>query len=121
MNDEHHTTPARVRLFGALADHNRMQIVELLADHNELSGSELAEQLNISLSLLCHHSKTLVDAGVVVVTRVGQTKYHSLNRHLLGEVLATLEAEIAPSARALPVPGHDDPAIPPTAPSATDP
>lgn len=73
----------RAKIFAALADPTRLQIVELLANCKEMSGSEIANQLEISLALFCHHSKTLCEAGLIKARRAGQTKYHSLNRDLL--------------------------------------
>lgn len=82
----------RAKIFAALADPTRLRIVELLSSLGELSGSEIAAQLGISLALFCHHSKTLAEAGLVQIRREGQTKYHSLNRALLTQCFASLEA-----------------------------
>lgn len=73
----------RAKIFAALADPTRLRIVELLTKHNELSGSEIATRLGISLALFCHHSKTLAEADLIHIRREGQTKYNSLNRELL--------------------------------------
>jgi DNA-binding transcriptional ArsR family regulator len=73
------STEQRAKIFAALSDPTRLRIVEMLMERDEMSGSELANQLGISLALFCHHSKTLCEAGVVHIRRAGQTKYHSLN------------------------------------------
>jgi DNA-binding transcriptional ArsR family regulator len=73
----------RAKIFAALSDPTRLQIVELLANCKEMSGSEIASQLNISLALFCHHSKTLTETGLIQTRKEGQTKYHTLNRDLL--------------------------------------
>ncbi len=80
----------RAKVFAALADPTRLQIVELLAAHREMSGSEIANQLDISLALFCHHSKTLVEAGLIQQRREGQTKYNSLKRDLLNACLKSI-------------------------------
>jgi DNA-binding transcriptional ArsR family regulator len=82
-------TESRAKIFAALADPTRLRIVELLVEQNELSGSDIAGQLGISLALFCHHSKTLAEAGVVSIRRDGQTKYHSLNHTLLSDCFAS--------------------------------
>ncbi len=82
-------TECRAKIFAALADPTRLRIVELLVEQIELSGSEIAGRLHISLALFCHHSKTLAEAGVVRIRRDGQTKYHSLNHPLLSDCFAT--------------------------------
>lgn len=77
----------RAKIFAALSDPTRLRIVELLANAQELSGKQIANQLNISLALFCHHSKTLVEAGLIDTRKHGQTKYHSLNWELLNACL----------------------------------
>jgi len=74
---------SRAKIFAALSDSTRLRMIELLAEHDELSGSEIANQLGISLALFCHHSRTLAEVGVLQQRREGQTKYNSLNRDLL--------------------------------------
>jgi ArsR family transcriptional regulator, arsenate/arsenite/antimonite-responsive transcriptional repressor len=86
----------RTRIFAALADATRLQIVELLSDCEEMSGSEIAEKLHISLALFCHHSKTLAEVGLIKKRKEGLTKYNSLNRELLINCLesfTTLQSE----------------------------
>lgn len=80
----------RVKIFAALADPTRLKIVEILAHAGELSGTEIAQRLNISLALFCHHSKTLSEAGLIDIRKEGQTKYNSLNWHLLNACLQSL-------------------------------
>jgi DNA-binding transcriptional ArsR family regulator len=80
----------RAKIFAALSDPTRLQIVELLANRKEMSGSEIANQLGISLALFCHHSKTLFEAGLIQTRRDGQTKYNSLNQNLLSACLKSL-------------------------------
>lgn len=73
----------RAKVFAALADPTRLQIVDLLIQTAELSSSEIAQQLDISLALLCHHGKILVEAGILTARKEGQTKYNALNRETL--------------------------------------
>jgi len=80
---------SRAKIFAALSDSTRLRMIELLAEHEELSGSEIANQLGISLALFCHHSRTLAEAGVIQQRREGQTKYNSLNRDLLKACLGS--------------------------------
>jgi DNA-binding transcriptional ArsR family regulator len=79
----------RAKIFAALSDPTRLRIVEILAEQEELSGSEIANRLGISLALFCHHSRTLAEAGVIQQRREGQTKYNSLNRDLLKACLTS--------------------------------
>jgi len=83
-------TEQRAKIFAALSDPTRLRIVEKLAQTAEMSGSEIAMHVGISLALFCHHSKLLAEAGVIQTRKEGQTKYHALNRELLINCFATL-------------------------------
>lgn len=80
---EEQSIEQRTKIFAALSDPTRLRIVELLTSCEEMSGSEIADKLGISLALFCHHSKTLTEAGLIKQRREGQTKYNSLNHGLL--------------------------------------
>ena len=82
----------RAKIFSALSDPTRLRIVELLAENEEMSGSEIAAQVGISLALFCHHSRTLLEAGLIRVRKEGQTKYNALNQEILNRCLASLKA-----------------------------
>ncbi|MBD1910435.1 metalloregulator ArsR/SmtB family transcription factor [Leptolyngbya sp. PL-A3] len=88
-------TESRAKIFSALADPTRLRIVELLAHHAELSGSEIATTLGISLALFCHHSRALAEVDLLKVRREGQTKYNSLNRLLLEACFMSLTEDPA--------------------------
>ncbi len=78
-------------VFKALGDPTRVRIVELLrAQTSEITGTEIAEHVGISLALLCHHSSVLVEAGVVTKRKEGQTSYWILNRESLATALGAL-------------------------------
>ncbi len=87
---EKNDSEQRAKIFAALSDPTRLRIVELLASAEEMSSSELADHLGISLALFCHHSKTLVEAGLINRRKDGQTKYNALNRILLTQCLQSL-------------------------------
>jgi DNA-binding transcriptional ArsR family regulator len=76
-------TEQRAKIFAALSDPTRLRVVELLDRQGEVSSSEIAHQLGISLALLCHHGKILTEAEIMQVRKEGQTKYNSLNRSVL--------------------------------------
>ncbi|MBW4521850.1 MAG: metalloregulator ArsR/SmtB family transcription factor [Scytolyngbya sp. HA4215-MV1] len=82
----------RAKIFSALSDPTRLRIVELLAANKEMSGSEIATQVGISLALFCHHSRILLEAGLIRVRKEGQTKYNALNQDVLARCLASLKA-----------------------------
>jgi len=72
------TAEERAKVFKALSDPRRLEIVEQLA-RGSLCGTDLAQSLGISLALLCHHWEVLVDAGILQKERQGQLRVCSLD------------------------------------------
>jgi DNA-binding transcriptional ArsR family regulator len=81
----------RAKVFKALADPRRVEIVELLAQGSQC-GTVLAKSLGVSMALLCHHWEVLVDAGILKKERVGQLRVCSLDSARLREALSMAAA-----------------------------
>ncbi|HEX5658445.1 MAG TPA: helix-turn-helix transcriptional regulator [Polyangiales bacterium] len=79
------TAEARAKVFKALSDPRRVDIVDSLAKHGAQSGTQLAEELGVSIALLCHHWEVLAEAGVVKKERVGQLRMCTLDLAFLRE------------------------------------
>src|SRR2546422_4696930 len=73
------------RLFHALSDETRLEIVRLLS-HGERCVCELQSVLDAAQSRLSFHLKTLRDAGLVSDRREGGWGYFALNREALDEI-----------------------------------
>ena len=73
------------RLFHALSDETRVEIVRLLS-HGERCVCELQSVLDAAQSRLSFHLKTLKDAGLVSDRRDGRWIYYALNRDALDEI-----------------------------------
>ena len=86
-----YSTEERAKVFSALGDATRLRIVELLIVEGELSSSQIAEKLDISLALLCHHSKIAIEAGVFKSRKQGQTKFLSVNCEALRACFDSLQ------------------------------
>jgi DNA-binding transcriptional ArsR family regulator len=81
----------RALVFKAIGDPTRVRIIELLrAQTQEITGTEIADNVGVSLALLCHHSSVLVEAGLVTKRKEGQTSYWMLNRDALAAALGSL-------------------------------
>ena len=81
-------------VFKALGDPTRVRIIDLLrAQSNEITGTDIAGHVGISLALLCHHSSVLVEARLVNKRKEGQTSYWTLNRDALAVALGTFDEE----------------------------
>jgi DNA-binding transcriptional ArsR family regulator len=81
---------AQAKVYAALADPVRLRFVREVLAAGEATGTLLAETLGISLALLCHHSKILVDAGVVDKRKEGQTSYYRARPEILTSTFAAL-------------------------------
>jgi ArsR family transcriptional regulator len=77
----------RAKVFKALADPRRVEIVELLAKGSQC-GTLIAESLGISVALLCHHWEVLVDAGLLKKERQGQLRICTLDAERLREAMS---------------------------------
>jgi ArsR family transcriptional regulator, arsenate/arsenite/antimonite-responsive transcriptional repressor len=66
------------RQFHALADENRLKIIDLLRA-GEQCVCELTDALEVGQSLLSHHLRVLKDAGLVTDRRDGRWAYYALD------------------------------------------
>lgn len=66
-----------VRMIKALADENRLAILELLLS-GEKCGCVLLEELSITQPTLSHHMKILCDAGIVEGCKQGKWIHYSI-------------------------------------------
>lgn len=86
------TDEQRLKVFSALADGTRLRCVKLLASAGkELTGSELAAGLGVSLALQCHHAKILSQAGLLLRRKEGQTVYYGLDRQVLAKCMRSFD------------------------------
>lgn len=75
------------KLFQALNDPTRRQILELLKQ-KDLTAGEIADQFNISKPSISHHLDSLKQAELIDVRRDGQFMVYSLNTTVLDEAIA---------------------------------
>src|SRR5215203_4679441 len=85
------------RLFHALSDEVRLEIIGLIAD-GEHCVCEITSALDIAQSRLSFHLKVLKDAGLVTDRRDGRWVYYTLAREAFDEAAQAL-AELRPRAR----------------------
>ncbi len=64
--------------FGLVGDPTRMKICWLLCKHPELSVSEIAEMLDVSISVVSHSLKKLRENNLVDSRREHKTVYYKL-------------------------------------------
>src|SRR5262245_46165902 len=91
------------RLFHALSDSTRLDIVEMLRN-GECCVCELQDELRAAQSRLSFHLKVLKDAGLVADRKEGRWVYYAINPDGLDD-LTDAVASLKPSRRALTVRG----------------
>jgi len=94
--------PAALRIFHALSDRTRLDILERLRA-GERCVCELTDALDAEQSRLSFHLKVLKDAGLVHDRREGRWTYYTLCTETLAEgaeALADLRRPLAPRLRA---------------------
>jgi ArsR family transcriptional regulator len=79
----------------ALADDNRLHILELLTQHDELCAQDIIEALEVSQSSASRHLSQLSAAGYVTERRRDVNKCYSLNGERVNEVLNALGSFLA--------------------------
>lgn len=79
-----------IRLFKALADANRLQIIESL-QNGEKCACILLEELNIAQPTLSHHMKILIDAELVNYRKEGKWMHYSLREDIKNHIIGNLE------------------------------
>ena len=63
----------------ALADGNRLRIVQIIARENAICARDLLKELDITQPTLSHHMKALVSCGLVTGTKKGRWCYCSID------------------------------------------
>ena len=87
------------RVFKALADPTRREILRLLKQGEKTAG-ELAEQFDMTKPSMSHHFAALKEADLVRTRREGQQIWYSLNTTVLQDVLAwALDLQRSPEER----------------------
>ena len=90
-------TARTARLFQALSDETRLEIIALLVD-GERCVCDLTDTLDAAQSRLSFHLRVLKDAGLVTDRRDGRWSYYKLDREVFDELEALLK-ELKPSTR----------------------
>ncbi|RED55758.1 ArsR family transcriptional regulator [Cohnella lupini] len=74
------------KLFKALADGTRRQLLDLLFVHNGQSLGELCKQMTMTRQAVTKHLMLLEEANLVTVVWQGREKLHYLNPVPIGEI-----------------------------------
>ena len=79
------------RVFVALADGRRRELLEMLARDGDKSATELARMVPITRQGVSKHLHILAEANLVRVRQQGRDKRYSITPHSLSEAVSWLE------------------------------
>jgi ArsR family transcriptional regulator len=83
---------AMAKVLKAVANQNRLRIVQLLLTHGEMTVNDICERLeNCEQSLLSHHLAALKKAGVLQSRRDGRKIYYSSAKREIENLLNCIE------------------------------
>jgi DNA-binding transcriptional ArsR family regulator len=85
-------TDQEQRVFAALADPTRRQILETLCTEGDKTATELATRLPMTRQAIAKHLGLLADAGLVSTQRVGRETLYAFVPGPLGKTVAWVEA-----------------------------
>jgi len=88
MTQQTQTTEAEIKVFKALADPIRLEIIRYLnqLDH-EVSCGEIGQVMHISKTSGSYHFKILQEAGLITTHKVAREKYVMLDRSTVDHYL----------------------------------
>lgn len=75
-----------VKIFKALADSTRIDIVHKLAKHKEVSCKQLRKKFLLSQPTLSHHFNKLINAQILKVRKNGASHFYSVDKAYLKEL-----------------------------------
>lgn len=81
----------RQRLFVALADPTRRQLIEILSAAGDRTATELARQLPMTRQGVSKHLRILAEADLVTVRQEGRDRYYSLRPDRLNEAVSWVD------------------------------
>ena len=67
------------RHFKGVANHRRIEILELIAEEEGVSVEDIAESLNCNMKTISEHTRRLVQAGLVDKKYQGRKVVHTLS------------------------------------------
>ncbi len=67
------------RHFKGVANHRRIEILELIAEEEGISVEDIAEKLNCNIKTISEHTRRLVQAGLVNKKYQGRKVVHALS------------------------------------------
>lgn len=74
-----------LKIFKALSDTTRIDILRSLLAKKEISCQELSKKFPLSQPTLSHHFNKLIDANIIIKRKNGVSHFYSVNQKYLKE------------------------------------
>ena len=88
MTKQRQTTEAQLKVFKALADPIRLEVIHYLNGLDQaVSCGEIGQAMHISKTSGSYHFKILQEAGLITVQKVAREKYVKLDRSTFDQYL----------------------------------
>lgn len=75
----------QAKVFNALGNETRLNILRLLLDRGEMCVSDIIESVGGAASTVAHHLHTLEDAGLILSRRHGRSTYYTVRKEELAK------------------------------------
>ena len=76
-----------VKIFKALADKTRQDIIELLSE-KELNVTDICSEFNISQPTVSHHLQILRNCDLVISRKEGKRAFYSVRKKVMNDVFS---------------------------------
>lgn len=82
------------KILKVIGDETRLSILHILSEEGPLIGKEIAGKLGIATSTLSHHMEQLGSMGILHEEKIKNSKYYSVNKNIMEELLEKLRTNI---------------------------
>lgn len=76
----------------ALADANRIKIIELVRQEGHVCARDVLDELDITQPTLSHHMKVLTSCGIIISEKNGRWRRYRVNEELASKFLEKLSS-----------------------------
>ena len=83
--------PQQIKVFKALSNKTRLNLIKNLIKHKEVSCQRLMKKIPLSQPTLAHHFHMLIDAGILSVRKNGVYNYYSIDKKYLHRLGISIE------------------------------
>ena len=83
-----------IGLFKALANEDRLEIIQLLIKNNEMCAQDVEKHFYLEQSTTSHHLNTLRRAGITHARKKGRNVFYSINHDSFSQLLDDYKGQL---------------------------